>query len=149
MSIALIPVGLAIASAVAARKRAEAEGMPTVAVRTRMRDDEILIEALRELGCEAGPVPDGGVRATRGSFEFSFRRDESGVLEGHFGTDVTSEEAEAFVADLDDEYTRLVQTHVYQRVLDRAQQHGMTVSSETVEDDNSIVLTLEVEEGGT
>ncbi len=148
MSIALLPVGLAIASAVAARKRAEAEGMATMAVQTRMRDDEVLMEALRDLGCEAGPVADGGVRATRGAFEFDFRRDEDGVLEGHFGEDVTPEEAEAFVADLDEEYTRVVQARVYQRVLDRARQHGMTVASESVEDDNSIVLTLEVEEAG-
>lgn len=146
VSLALIPVGLAIASAVAARKEARVAGKPTMAVQTRMRNDEILMEALRDLSCEAAPVAGGGVRATRGAFEFTFRRDENGVLEANFGVDVTPEEAEAFVTDLDDEYTRLIQARVYQRVLERAQQHGMAIDSESVEDDNSIVLTLRVEE---
>jgi len=146
VSIALIPVGLAIASAIAAPKEAKAEGKPTMAIQTRMRDDEILLEALRDLGCEAQPVDGGGLSAIRGAFEFTFRRDENGVLEANFGAEVTPEEAEAFVTDLDDEYTRLIQARVYQRVLERAQQHGMAIESENVEDDNSIVLTLRVEE---
>ena len=117
-----------------------------MAIQTRMRDDEILLEALRDLGCEAQPVDGGGLSAIRGAFEFTFRRDENGVLEANFGAEVTPEEAEAFVTDLDDEYTRLIQARVYQRVLERAQQHGMAIESENVEDDNSIVLTLRVEE---
>lgn len=145
VSIALIPVGLAIASAVAARKEAKAQGRPTMAVQTRMRDNEILMEALRDMGCEAGPAGEG-VRAKRGAFEFAFSRDENGVLEATFDSEVAPEEAEAFVADLDHEYTRLIQARVYQRVLERAQQHGMAVESESVDPDNSIVLTLRVEE---
>ncbi len=69
-----------------------------------------LAEALRDLDCEAGLVAGGGLHATRGAFEFTFRRDENGVLEANFGAEVTPEEAEAFVTDLDDEYTRLIQT---------------------------------------
>lgn len=61
VSLVLVPVGLAIASAVAARNEAKADGKLTMAVQTRMRDDEILLEALRDMGCEAGPDADGGL----------------------------------------------------------------------------------------
>jgi hypothetical protein len=139
--IALIPVALAVAASAAARRRAEEEGHATLAIQTRMRDDELIVRALEVMQCDA-ELDASGVRATRNQFEFTFSRGVDGVLEARFGPDVAPDEAEMFVHDLDREYTRLVQERVYRRVIERAQEYGMALESEEIEEDDSIVLTL-------
>jgi hypothetical protein len=146
--IALIPVALAVAASAAARRRAEEEGHVALAIQTRMKDGELIVRALEMLGCEA-ELDASGVRATRNQFEFTFSRGEDGVLEARFGPDVAPDEAEMFVHDLDHEYTRLVQERVHRRVIERAREYGLTLESEEVEDDDSILLTLRAEEGGS
>jgi hypothetical protein len=146
--IALIPVALAVAASAAARRRAEEEGHATLAIQTRMRDDELIVRALEMMGCDA-ELDASGVRATRNEFEFTFSRGVDGVLEARFGPDVAPDEAEAFVHDLDREYTRLVQERVYRRVIERAREYGMALESEEIQEDDSIVLTLRAGEGAS
>lgn len=146
--LALVPVALAVGALTAARKTAAAQGHVALVIQTRMRDDELIVQALKTLGC-AAELSSAGIRATRNRFEFAFSRSEDGVLQARFGPDVSPEEAEAFVQDLDDEYARLVQERVYRRVVERAEEYGMTLESEEVEEDNSILLTLRVREGGS
>ena len=146
--VALIPVALAAAAAAAARRRAEGEGHAALAIQTRMRDDELIVRALGALGCEA-ELDASGVRATRNQFEFTFSRGVDGVLEARFGPDVAPDEAEMFVHDLDREYARLVQERVYRRVVERAEKYGMTLESEEIDGDDSIVLTLRAGEGAS
>jgi hypothetical protein len=43
---------------------------------------------------------------------------------------------------MDEEYRRCVQTNTYEKLLKRAKEKNMTIESEEVMEDNSIVITL-------
>jgi len=59
---------------------------------------------------------------------------------------VPQEQAQTVLEQLDAEYTRLLQERVYEQVVGRAEQAGLTLEDEHVDGDNSIVLTLRVEQ---
>jgi hypothetical protein len=142
----LIPLALAYAAHRAAKEKAETEGHLTLGLQSRMKDPDLLARALADLGCEATVTAEGGLDVTRADGSpVRFLRDADETLDVHFadGTDPT--EAETFLKDADSEYTRLVQEQVYQRLLERAAQLGLTVEGERVEADNSIVVTLRVD----
>ncbi len=154
MSIEIILIPLAFAAAAAVKGKLEerqaaatgetAEEQPHVmAIETRMRDHELLARALEGLGCEvdrSGEEPKADYRGV----EISFRRGEHEALHAHFEGEIEPEAAEAFLRDLDSEYSRLVQEQTYQRVVERSAEQGLELESERVEADNSIVLTLRV-----
>ncbi len=78
----------------------------------------------------------------------SLARTDSGTFEALFPGTVPQAQAQTVLEQLDAEYTRLVQERVYEQVVERAQQQGLALESERVEEDNSIVLTLRVEQSG-
>ncbi len=146
----LIPFAIAAGIGAVGRyrvRRAERQvaGPPSYALGTRMRDERLLGAAAAALGSSGGGSPAdvtevGGVR-------LSLVPTDTGAFEALFPGTVTQEQARAVLGSLDSEYTRLVQERVYQQVVERAQQQGLALESERVEDDNSIVLTLRVEQG--
>jgi hypothetical protein len=98
--------------------------------------------ALEEYGCR-NVGGEENVEASLGGREILFEQAEGGTFEGLF-TGIDEAAAESFVSDVEREYTRLLQARTYERVLAGAAEHGYTVESEHVEDDNSLVVTLRV-----
>lgn len=141
MSVSLILVPIAIAAAGAIRASMD-KNREAVRVSTRMRDEELLRRALEEYGCR-NVGGEENVEASLGGREILFEQGEAGTFEGLF-TGVDEAAAESFVRDVEREYTRLLQARTYERVLAGAAEHGYTVESEAVEDDNSLVVTLRV-----
>jgi hypothetical protein len=145
---ALVPVAIAVAAAVSERKeRVRADALagvaPEVVLATRMTDSSLLMEALTLLGME--PTRDSdAIRARVDAEPVSFRADAGGRLDAVFAGSASESLADATVAKIDAEYTRLVQQRVYEKVVARAREHGLTFASERVEEDNSIVVTLRV-----
>ncbi len=76
----------------------------------------------------------------------SLARTEAVVFEALFSSSVPQEQAQTVLEQLDAEYTRLLQERVYEQVVGRAEQAGLTLEDEHVDGDNSIVLTLRVEQ---
>lgn len=144
ITLVLIPIALAVAAHRAARQQAEEAGHHLVSMKTRMRDRELLARALADLGCETSASAYGLVAVHAGG-PITFTEDEAGVLQAHFEGDVDVAAAEHFLLELDDEYARLVQEQVYQRLVERAKENGMEIESERVDDDNAIVVTLLVQ----
>lgn len=140
----LLPLALAAVATHKARQDADDAGHHVIDTQTRMRDPELLVSALDDLGW-LGAVREGEITASAGDRAVTFTHGPDGVLQARFDADATAEEAEALLRDLDDEYTRLVQAAVYERVVARAGQSGMAVESEHVEADESIVVTLRVD----
>lgn len=149
----LIPFAIAAGVGVIGRYRArraeeQALGPPPYSFETRMRDEQLLGAAVAALDASArrreGAV---GVTEVAGT-PLSLARTESGTFEALFPGTVPQAQAQTVLEQLDAEYTRLVQERVYEQVVERAQQQGLALESERVEEDNSIVLTLRVEQSG-
>lgn len=150
IEIVLVPIAVAAVSAWKAR-RVETHERPgegqsdqtQVAVSTRMKNPDLLVLALRDLRAEVRTTPTS-IEAAWGTVQARFARDEAGVWTAHFGGQATAETASGVVRDLDRAYGLRVQQAVLNRVRARAPQAGMAVESETVEEDRTVTLVLNV-----
>jgi hypothetical protein len=151
VEILLVPLALAAAHAVVAVAGMVAAGVDdegrekkACVVQTRLKHPGLLVEALRSVGAEAKAHSDGSVTGTWEGINFSFVHHEDGTLSAHFDADVDVERARELILATDAAYARAVQEAVRQRVKQRAGELGMTVESETVGEDESVTLVLNV-----
>jgi len=111
---------------------------------TNFRDGELLIKTLREIG--ANPVRhDGSISCKLENTTLVFRQYEHGSpfhVEVHNPPDMRK--VFEYLGQLDDDYRRCLQEAVYNRLKTRVAERNMTIESEEVLDDNSIVLTINV-----
>ena len=143
IEIILIPVAVAAISAWQSNRKIDADGRAQVEVSTRMKNADLLGEALRDL---AALVEYSGatIVAKWPTLEARFTRNDQGVWTAHFGGSVTNEAATTVIRDLDTAYGLRVQRAVLERVRARAPQAGMVLESETVEEDRTVTLVLNV-----
>lgn len=147
MSISLILVPIAIAAVAAAGDRAGKAGDPPASFRlgTRMKSERFLRAALEDYGCRS--VTTGGrVDSTVEGARIMFERDRAGAFDAVFVGDISGEHARAFLSELDQGYAQLLQQQVYENLLARARERGLVLESEEVQEDNSVLLSFQVEE---
>jgi len=147
----LIPFAIAAGIGAIGRYRArraeqQVSGPPPYALETRMRDEQLLGAAAAALG--ASNAPGGGAAAVTevAGVRLSLTQTDTGAFEALFPGAVPQGQARTVLGHLDSEYTRLVQERVYHQVIERAEQQGLALETERVEEDNSIVLPLRVEQ---
>ena len=151
VEVLLIPAALAGVSAVMAgfsglgAMFTNDEGRRVCVIQTRLKHPDLLAEALTNLGAEATVDAEGGVYATWDGIPLGFARNADGVIACRFGGDISDARAQEMIDAVDAEYARLVQRQVHQRVRERAADLGMTIESETVDDDENITVVLNVE----
>lgn len=143
IEIVLIPMAVAAISAWQANRKVGEDGQAQVAVSTRMKNPDLLVRALQDLNATVQTSPDS-ITATWPAIQARFTRSPDGVWTAHFGGDVAAETATTVVRDLDKAYGLRVQQAVLERVRARAPQAGMAVESETVEEDRTVTLVLNV-----
>ncbi|GAA1980092.1 hypothetical protein GCM10009817_20960 [Terrabacter lapilli] len=144
ISIVLLPLAVAAVSAwQASHQDTDAEGRTVCQVQTRMKDQELLGAALRDTQADVSASTDKLVARWQG-VEAEFRRDAQGIWQANFTGNVDVGGAAAIVAAVDAAYGRQVQQAVLAKLRDRAPAAGMFVASETVEDDDSVTLVLDV-----
>ena len=143
IEIVLIPMAIAAVSAWQANRKIAEDGRELVAVSTRMKNADLLAQALTDLNASVQTSPDS-ITATWPALQARFARNADGVWAAHFGGEVTSETAATVVRDLDTAYGLRVQQAVLERVRARAPEAGMAVESETVEEDRTVTLVLNV-----
>lgn len=143
VSLALIPVAIAVAGAIAAREERTQDSHGSFRLETRMKDGELLTSALQRHGCKSVVVSET-IDSALGHTRMVFKRDERGVFGAVFEGEISTEHARTFLAELDEEYTLLVQERVYRNLLSKAKERGILVESEEVQEDNSVVITLRV-----
>jgi hypothetical protein len=143
----LIPLALAIGAAATAWNRlSEHRDVGQTTDRTlrqlptRFRDEALVLEALGDGAVER----DGTLHGVVAGVPLALTTNDEGTYVAHFHGDLPAAEAVAVVRTLDEIYGGLVQRDVRERVLARAPAHGLTFEHETVDDDGSIVLTLQV-----
>ena len=145
----LVPLALAIGAVAAGAKMASSQagsGGVSAAPRqvrsmpTRFRDNALVLEALGEGAVER----DGTLHGAVDRVPVALAPDADGIYVAYFHGDLSGAEAESTVRKLDGVYGGLVQRDVRRRVLEQAPAHGLAVEDERVEEDGSIVLTLQV-----
>ena len=106
----------------------------------------LLTHALADTGAHVTRDSDT-ITARWGNSEGTFTKDDHGIWSVHFVGDTTLDEATDLVARIDAAYGLRVQTEVLARLRERAPAAGMEVESETIEDDHSVTLVLNVNGG--
>lgn len=147
ISLTLVPLALAAVGVWQARRADADEHERTVQhVQTRMRDEGLLAAALNDT--QAAVTRAAGIlRADWQGVRAEFRRDADGIWQVDLTGDVDHDKAAGIVMAIDQAYGRKVQQTVIARLRERAPAAGMTVSSETVEDDDSVTLVLDLVRG--
>lgn len=141
LEILLIPVAMAAYSAWQARAES---GAHNCVVATRWRHEGLLSQALGDLGAENLSTSKGETSATINGIATTFSRGADGTMTAHLPQDTDIEGATAIVNQVDSAYTRRVQDAVYRRVRQRASELGYQVESETVDEDETITLVVNV-----
>jgi hypothetical protein len=112
---------------------------------TNFRDGALLMEALTEFGAKPVRNNDGQIICQIDNSKMVFTQ----TADEPYRVEVTNapalEEVYHYLSDIDEDYKRCVQTAVYEKLKSRAQEKNMTIESEEVMEDNSIVLTLNVQ----
>jgi hypothetical protein len=140
-------VGVGIAGAI--RSITGGAGQPaTMQVRTRMKDRGLLSDALKDLGAVDVEVGDE-VAATIDGIKLVMQSTPEGIWAANFTSkdrkkEVTTAEATKLAERLDTAYAARVQTAVATRIREKAGDAGLDLVSETVQEDDSITLTLNV-----
>lgn len=147
ISIVLVPIAIvAIAAWQASRKDMAADGQIVCHVTTRMRDDTLLIAALTDTDARVTRQSEM-IEAVWHDTQAQFTRDSDGIWQVHFIGSADEQRAIAMVMAVDQFYGRRVQQVVLARLKERAPAAGMSIASETVEDDDSVTLVLNVLQG--
>lgn len=145
ISIVLLPLAVAAASAVAHRGNAKTDQPNVCVVSTRMRDPRLLVTALGDTGATASALSQDTIEAAWGDLVAQLRRDEDGIWSAHFTGTSDAERCVEAVMALDRAYGQRVQEQVVATLRDRAPEAGMTVLSQTTNSDSSITMMLEVQ----
>lgn len=143
MSVEIVLIPLALAAVGAWKARAQADTAGVCVVQTRLRDPDLLSDALRALGAQVALTP-GVVTGRLGATELSFSARIDGSVVAHV-TAADPEEAERLVLAVDDAYAAAVQVALYQRLIERAPGLGLRVADQSVDEEDGITLVLETE----
>ena len=147
IEIVLIPLAFAAVSAWQAKRAADEHGTQHLEVGTRMRDPNLLAQALRNTN--AVVTHEGERLVCRwGQIQAGMARSPDGIWSAHFSDQVDVEHATALLRGVDAAYGQLVQQAVLARLKERATVSGMVVESEKVEEDRTVTLVLNVSRGG-
>lgn len=109
---------------------------------TKIKDEELLQETLRNYGSESSVVNEH-VESVIGDVQITFYKEENATFSAIFHERIDIVDAEEFVENIFEEYTRIVQQKTYEKLMERASNEGLVFESENRNED-SIVLTFQV-----
>lgn len=112
---------------------------------TKMKDEQLLQETLQNYG-SSSEVENEEVTSKIGDAEIVFVKDSQDMYQAYFHESIAIDDAEQFVHNIYEEYTRIVQRKTYEKLLTRAEDEGLILESEETNENESLVLTFEVKE---
>jgi len=144
-------VGVGVAGLIRSMRADGEENTSTLQVRTRMKDRTLLAAALRDLGAVDVEVAEN-VAATVDGIQLVMTSTPEGVWAAEFtpargAAEVTPARATDLAERLDAAYAARVQAAVADRIRERAGDAGLELVSETVGDDQSVTMVLDVRAG--
>jgi hypothetical protein len=141
--IALVPLAIALAGALANRKKIVNNTAQGFCLDTGITDIALLRQAFSILDYQVTEIKEG-LSVGLGKTAFQLVRNENGSYDAVFPAKIAEQQGQEFIQQILGEYGKLVQQQVYQRVKTEAKNKSWTVENETVQEDNSILLTLQV-----
>lgn len=113
---------------------------------TAFVDKELLIKTLEEHGVSNLKENEyGKITARTGSYELAFERMEADKPYFLMIKYLDTESAEQKLNDLSSEYALNVQEESYRSITEKLKENNMEIESEEVYDDNTIVLTVNID----
>lgn len=145
LEIILIPLAIALVTQVKSKSKENIinESSHQVAVETRMKNLELLENAMRNIGCTT-TMQEGEIAASLNTTNFTFKKNSQGIWAVRFIAGTSVEIAEQIIGQIDKAYGIEVQAEVLRKIKERAPQSGMTLESETINEDSSVTLVLAV-----
>ncbi|MGG4145497.1 hypothetical protein ABEW34_20590 [Paenibacillus algorifonticola] len=111
---------------------------------TNFRDGELLFRTLKEFGVNPLRQDDAIICKVERSV-LTFRQFDDHPFQVEIQNPPDLKTIYEYLSDVDEDYKRCLQDMVYQKLIKRAAEKKMSVESEQVLEDNSIVITLNVE----
>lgn len=111
---------------------------------TNFRDRDLLFEVLRDFGIEPKELADGSIRCKLQKSRLKFTQ-----LGGEpFHVEITNspdlQDLYDYLSELDDDYKKCIQTAAYEKIKARAAARNLTVESEEILADKTVLLTLNI-----
>lgn len=148
ISIVLVPLAVAAIAALHSSRRDQDDTGRTVChVGTRMRDENLLGDALSDTGAIVTCTSPNQIRAEWRGVVTDFTRDSDGIWSAHLVGEIDEERARSIIAGVDVAYGRRVQSAVLVKLRERAPAAGLYLQSEKVEEDSSVTVVLTVQQG--
>src|SRR5699024_2588712 len=107
--------------------------------------EQLLQETLQNYGSET-EIENDEVSSQVGDTEITFIKAANGTYQAYFHESVALRDAEEFMDNIYEEYTRIVQRKTYDKLIERAGNEGLVFESEETNEEDSIVLTFQVKE---
>jgi hypothetical protein len=113
---------------------------------TNFRDEQLLVKTLREQGLRPTVQPYGGIACTVDRTILRFRPVQNGPFSVEIENAPSLQPVFRLLSTLDEDYKHGVQATAYESLMGKIEEKHLIVESEVVLDDNSIVITLNVQE---
>ena len=112
---------------------------------TPFTDKELLVKTLEEHGVSEISASETGIFGTVEGYKLNFTRTETDKPYILKITSKTENAAEEKLNDLNSEYALNVQEDAYLHIVEKLKENNMQIEDEVVEDDNTIVLTINID----
>lgn len=116
----------------------------SLTLKTNIRNSELLAKALVNLGTKDISINTIQIEGEIDNFRIVFEQDKEGVFDIKFIGEIEEKEAQKFVDELQSEYGKVVQEFVYVKLKEKAIEKGLDLEQENVQNDQSIVLTYNI-----
>lgn len=113
---------------------------------TNFRDEQLLVKTLRDYGLQPNVQPEGDITCRAEQSTLRFYPAEEGSFSVKIENAPNLQQIFQLLSILDEDYKRGVQAVVYENLMSRVEEKNMIVESEEILEDNSIVITLNVQE---
>lgn len=144
----LIPIGIAVAQSVGDRIEKSKGKDQTYKIKTVMKREHLLKRAIEQYGCEINELSEQGYLTKVGEIKIYFQYDENGVFEAVFDNTVETEAALEFIENINTEYKYAIQQETYRNLLQHAEEKGLILETEEIQEDRSILLTFNINQMG-
>lgn len=142
LEIVLVPLAIAITKEIAEEISEHLEKKKQHKIfKTRMKDEELLKQALEELNCTFRKINSTELIASIKKNESAFLRAEDGCFSFVAAETNNNQEYIRWLESVEETYTHYLQQKVYQTLLERAAERGLILEKEELFEDNSIQIT--------
>jgi hypothetical protein len=142
--VVLIPLAFAMAEAISDWRKEKINGKLAFCLETSLTDIALVKKVLLSLDYEVAESEKQLEITIADKTRLRLQPNAKGTIDALFIGDIALDQGKEILQQIASEYGNLVQQLIYQRLKERSQNQGWTIENETVQEDNSLLLTLQV-----